>query len=426
MGPSLQGRRLVVAGLAAGFLMTPPAIPAVAQSPVPEESLTLEQLIDLPEKDLAKVDIATMNLAAAAGLPGSETIDREKIRKTIDAWALRVAAVTASKTHFFRSNPDYYENSWAKFCSIMLVLTLQQDLGVHYNLAQRTNPTLAKSEDQFIHGVVQGTGGTCASLPVVFVAVGRRLGYPLRLAQSFSHFYARWDDPVTAERFNIEGSNPGGLDFQGEDHYRERAREMGAGSLEAGNYLQSMSPREELSAFLTTRGDCLRENGLLVEAHHTYQKAVETAPRNLFAAGLLRLTTRELQARTSLVDPEVLYQRLEQQRQQDPRFIVPGIPTPPAANPVSIRRIEQAGFPAPAPAVPGLRPSPGFGNLDGTGWRPPSFTDWLEDTNRRNRELMQFMRATLHPRQGDVPAVPAEVGAPAPFVGPPADHGARP
>lgn len=113
-----------------------------------------------------------MNLAAAEGLPGSEQIDQAAIRNALDAWARRVAAVTASKAHFFKSHPDYYENSWAKFCSIMLVVTMQQDLGVHYNFEQRTNPTLAKSKDQFIHGIVEGTGGTCASLPVAFVAVG--------------------------------------------------------------------------------------------------------------------------------------------------------------------------------------------------------------------------------------------------------------
>ncbi len=107
--------------------------------------------------------------------------------------------MTESKAHFFKSHPGYYENSWAKYCSIILVLTLQQDLGVHYNFEQRTEPSLAKSKDQFIHGIVEGTGGTCASLPVVTVAVGRRLGYPMKLAQGFSHFYARWDDPKTGE-----------------------------------------------------------------------------------------------------------------------------------------------------------------------------------------------------------------------------------
>ena len=70
---------------------------------------------------------------------------------------------------------------------------------------------------------------------------------------------------------------------------------MGAGSLEAGNYLKSMSPREELSSFLTTRADCLRENGRWVEAYHIYHKAVELAPQNLFAAGLLHVTGKILQ-----------------------------------------------------------------------------------------------------------------------------------
>ncbi len=103
-------------------------LPTFANPPAQEETLSLKELINLPEKDLAHVDIATMNLAAAEGLPGSRKIDRVAVSKTIDHWANKVAIVTTNKAHFFKSHPDFYGGSWAKFCSIMLVLTLQQDL----------------------------------------------------------------------------------------------------------------------------------------------------------------------------------------------------------------------------------------------------------------------------------------------------------
>lgn len=389
-GERRQHRRAIVAGSAIVVLTLLSAVPVYGQSTplgtapssqpvrnpsgVPEESLTLEDLIRLPEKDLAKVDVVTLNLAAAEGLPGSERIDRKAIRDTIDGWARRVAAVTLSKAHFFKSNPDYYENSWAKFCAIQLVLTLQQDLGVHYNYEQRTNPSLAKSKDQFLHGIVEGTGGTCASLPVAFVAVGRRLGYPLRLAQSFSHFYARWDDPVSGERFNIEGSNPGGVDFHNEEHYREKAQQMGAGRLEGGNYFKSMSPREELSSFLTTRADCLRENGHWVEALHTYRRAARLAPENLFAAGLLRMTASVVSRMNAVDDLEAIYQRHEQRRRTDPRLMIPGLPAAPSATGVSVRPPVVYD---PMPVIPRSPTGPSFPGdrfpAGANAWRP---VDW--------------------------------------------------
>lgn len=48
-----------------------------------------------------------------------------------------------------------------------------------------------------------GGRGTCSSLPPLYVAIGRRLGYPLKLVKSFAHLFARWDNGA-GERFNIE------------------------------------------------------------------------------------------------------------------------------------------------------------------------------------------------------------------------------
>lgn len=409
MPPRTRTSWLVAVAMAV-ISLQPPYVHA--ESKIPEESLTLEALIDLPESDLAKVDIATLNLAAAEGLPGSEEIDRADMRDTIDAWARRVATVTANKAHFFKSHPDFYENSWAKYCSIILVLTLQQDLRVHYNFEQRTNPSLAKSKDQFLHGIVEGTGGTCASLPVAFVAVGRRLGYPLKLAQGFSHYYARWDDPATGERFNIEASGPGGLDFHDDDHYREMAREMGVGRLEGGNYFQSMSPREELSSFLTTRADCLRENGRWLEAHSTYQTAVELAPRNLFAVALLQGTTKTLQRMHAAQRAEAAFQRHERRRRTDPRLMIPGMPTVPTVHAFNTRRPRHG---RPMTASQPLSHLTGTGmphtrtqtNLDGTRWRLPTMQDSLNETNRRNEQLMRYGQPGItRSNHGGMPVAP--------------------
>ena len=65
----------------------------------------------------------------------------------------------------------------------------------------------------FIHGIIDGPGGTCASMPVLYVAVGRRLGYPLKLVEARGHLLLRWDDPLgqrlgTPDVFNVEGRRP--------------------------------------------------------------------------------------------------------------------------------------------------------------------------------------------------------------------------
>ena len=60
-------------------------------------------------------------------------------------------------------------------------------------------------------------------MPVLYVAVGRRLGYPLKLATTKGHLFARWDGldhsyPAWRERFNIEGTH--GFSSYPDDYYK--------------------------------------------------------------------------------------------------------------------------------------------------------------------------------------------------------------
>lgn len=42
---------------------------------------------------------------------------------------------------------------------------------------------------------------------MLYVAIGRRLGYPLKLVECKGHLFVRWED--AKERFNIEGTSRG-------------------------------------------------------------------------------------------------------------------------------------------------------------------------------------------------------------------------
>jgi hypothetical protein len=48
------------------------------------------------------------------------------------------------------------------------------------------------SKDIFLFGLLDGDHyGTCASMPFLYVAIARRLGYPVNLAATQEHFYER-------------------------------------------------------------------------------------------------------------------------------------------------------------------------------------------------------------------------------------------
>lgn len=142
--------------------------------------LSWNQFVRLSEEDLATHDVADINLACAEGLPGSEKIDVVLCRDRLDYYARRVREYTEPRIKTFQRKPHEYNNSEGYFRILVMITVLQRDLGVRYNPAKSPEDVPLTLEDTFIHGIIQGEGGTCNSLPVVYVAVGRRLGYPLK------------------------------------------------------------------------------------------------------------------------------------------------------------------------------------------------------------------------------------------------------
>jgi hypothetical protein len=242
--------------------------------------LRWEGLIHLPDSALAALDIAAVNLAGAAGLPGAEDLDAAGCLATLDAWAGHVGRETSRCDGLFRRDPAAFEGSWAYFRVLVLATVLQQDCGVPYDpeLIDRDD-YFSRPEHLFIHGVLQGGGGTCSSLPPVYVAVGQRLGYPLRLVQTYNHLFARWDDPETGERFNVECTSRG-LNCHPDDYYRNWPRPTTPEEVEAYGWLVSQTPREDLAWFLVNRGHCLLDNRLYPEAVEAYARAVALTSRH--------------------------------------------------------------------------------------------------------------------------------------------------
>lgn len=60
----------------------------------------------------------------------------------------------------------------------------------------------ADSSKVFLHGLLGSKRqGTCSSMPVLYSAVGRRLGYPLKLVTIKGHLFVRWEG--AGERLNV-------------------------------------------------------------------------------------------------------------------------------------------------------------------------------------------------------------------------------
>lgn len=235
-------------------------------------------------------DIALTNLAYAADLPHGDP-DVTACRRRLDRWAKRCDTETRRGRANFRRDPAYYDHSEACFRMMCVVTVLQRDLGVRYNPAAIGNSSFADSRDCFVHGLLDDRRlGTCVNMPVLYVAIGQRLGYPVHLALAKGHVFARWHEK-RGETLNIDGSNLG-LSCHPDSYYRQWPRPISDAEMAAGGYLCPLKPEEERALFLGTRGHCLEDNGRLAEALDCYDRAAELLPRPYHYAGhALRLRT---------------------------------------------------------------------------------------------------------------------------------------
>src|SRR6266849_4288950 len=167
-------------------------------------------------------DVLDVNFACAVGLPGAEAINQASCKETVRAWVKLIRRETNRLAYVFDRRPELYENSFARLEIEVMVTVLQRDLGVHYRqdlIDMDDAAFFSRAEHLFAHGVIQGKSGTCTSLPVVYVAVGRQLGYPLKLVHTKRHVFARWDEPGK-EHFNIECTSRG-VNWYPDEHYLE-------------------------------------------------------------------------------------------------------------------------------------------------------------------------------------------------------------
>ena len=293
---SIRSRHLLVLLLIAfvsgytlrnAILHSSPAIPQHR----PAQSL---RAVIPPLNTLTSKDIVEVNLACAEGLPGSEAITIAKAQELLDTWSKRVAAETERHLYKFRQNPADYQNFEPYFRLLVLVTVLQQDFRIHYNGSAIDCPDFTDSRNLFLHGLLgPERQGTCVSMPVLYVAVGRRLGYPLKLVSTKAHLFARWESP-DGKHLNIEATSQG-LNCFPDDYYRTWPVPVSDEEIRRGDYLKSLTPDEELAVFLATRGHCLEANGRLAEAQLAHAQAHVLAPKSpVYLAFLAASVKKEL------------------------------------------------------------------------------------------------------------------------------------
>lgn len=268
--------------------------------------LDWNKLVWYSSEELSRLDLALVNLSCAVGLPGWERIDLDLCIFKLDYMARAVQPYTERLLPKFRRKRYDYKNSEAYFRSLCLITVVQRDMGVAYNPAKiPDNAPFGDLEDVFIHGALTGPGGTCATMPAVYSAIGRRLSYPIKLVAAHgttaNHLFCRWDEP-TGERLNIEATAQG-LSCPPDDYYRQGRYEGSKEKEEAGCFLKSQTPKMELGGFLAHRAMVWRREGNLRHCVDAWAWASALVPENKFFLNTLKMRLNDWTAKVRALTP---------------------------------------------------------------------------------------------------------------------------
>ena len=238
-----------------------------------KQPTTFAELLALPPAQLEKVDIAVLNLLCAEGLHGSDDIDLKLLLGRLEALAEHVAQETKRNQHLFDEHPAKFKNSVPYFRMAMLATVLVQDLRIQYNPEREKqlenghklkspedeDKFFSDSKDVFLHGLLDGKHyGTCASMPFLYVAVARRLGYPVTLATTASHFYVRYEEG-NGKHLNVEATEHRAFITPSDDEYKNPwDLKVSAEEISGLGHLRPLSNKEILGHSLLTRATVLR------------------------------------------------------------------------------------------------------------------------------------------------------------------------
>ena len=261
----------------------------------------IEELVSLSADELERVDIGRMNLICAEAASGTGDSELPRLLRKLDEWAETARRAEEKYRRTFERSPERYDNSYAKFRAVNLILAVKEDFKCRYQMSlvesgelhNVNSPAFFKNpDDVFISGLLKNRRGTCSSYAPLIVALGRRLGYPLYLKATNGHLFCFWDDGK--ESFNID-TNGNGVDTPTDDHYfsdgNHRLSGLSKANLERERLMCPLKAVDCLSFFLETVGYCHEANGRLPEAQRFYNLSLQYRPG---AVNLTRLASRRV------------------------------------------------------------------------------------------------------------------------------------
>lgn len=235
---------------------------------------TVLQLLALSDDELEKVDILELNLAVACETEGVDNIDYNHYKKIIDDWTKQFLQWLPVVEQEFYKTPEKWENNINIARLGALVQWLDQAAGVAYVEEQKRLKEIKYTDlgHLLVHGLIDTRCGTCANMPVLHVAMGRRCNWPVALACVDNHYVCRYDDGKYIYNFETTDTGRGGFAMECDDGFIEEFN-LSKRAISSGSDLRSLTARETLAVFIAARARYYRDTNQMDLADRDYSLA---------------------------------------------------------------------------------------------------------------------------------------------------------
>lgn len=239
---------------------------------------TVWQLLALPDDELERVDLVELNLAVAQEIPGAGPFDLVKHQRVVDRWAEEIAEHLARVEPVFYRESDRWNDDIHLFRLGQMAWYMHHRVRIQYipELKNDKQPVYGDPKELLLHGLTDEKLGTCGNMATLYVAIGRRFGWPVSLACVDSHSVCRFDNGEVVH--NVEATHPNGALYMPSD--TEYATMLDSPTaIEQGSDLRSLSARETLALFIGLRARYFKDTGQSELADQSYALARALFPR---------------------------------------------------------------------------------------------------------------------------------------------------
>jgi Transglutaminase-like superfamily len=153
-----------------------------------------------------EIDLALANWLIAADVPEFATVTKEAYLRDLDRMtdSVRNDMAEMRASGWRGADPQDPASGCRMFCNAIIRLRFE-----YCEEFRHENLTLAQfkglhgdANNTFLAGLVRTRRGSCVSMPLVYLVIGRRLNLPVHLVTIGRHYFIRWEEP--GYRVNIE------------------------------------------------------------------------------------------------------------------------------------------------------------------------------------------------------------------------------